>query len=191
MFGSEPRLREIGSWTRSHYRPAPSAAAQTISGLLDIAGRMDIERSDPPEHADDFLKRAIVDLFVAPILQTAPSERDGPIPSALRIVKKVEDYVKAAGGRPVHVTELCERLHVSRRTLHRAFHDAVGTGPVTFLRQNRLCAVHSILRRCEPGTTIAAVASNHGFVNLGRFSADYRALFAEYPSQTMRARRPS
>jgi AraC-like DNA-binding protein len=186
MFSSEPRLREIGSWSRSHYRPGPPAAARTISRLLAIAGRMDLERSDPTQHADEFLKRAIVDLFVSPILQTAPSERDGPIPSALRIVKKVEDYVKAAGGRPVHVTELCERLHVSRRTLHRAFHDAVGTGPVTFLRQNRLCAVHSILRRCEPGTTIAAVASNHGFVNLGRFSADYCELFGEYPSSTLR-----
>jgi AraC-like DNA-binding protein len=187
MFGSEPRLKEIGSWTRSHYRPAAAAAAQTISRLLNIAGRMDIEGSGPARDADEFLKRAIVDLFVSPIVQTAPSDHDGPIPSALRVVKKVEDYVKAVGGRPVHVTELCERLHVSRRTLHRAFHDAVGTGPVTFLRHNRLCAVHSFLRRCEPATTtVAAVASKHGFVNLGRFSADYYGLFGEYPSSTLR-----
>jgi len=187
MFRSEPRLREIGSWSRNHYRPAPAVAARTVSRLLDIAGRMDIERSDLPQHADEFLKRAIVDLFVSPILQMAPSERDGPIPSALRVVKKVEDYMKAAGGRPVHVTELCERLHVSRRTLHRAFHDAVGTGPMSFIRHNRLCAVHSILRRYDPGiTTVAAVASKHGFVNLGRFSADYYGLFGEYPSSTLR-----
>lgn len=188
MFGTEPRLREIGSWSRSHYRPAPPAAARTISRLLNIAARMDIEVPGPAQHADEFLKRAVVDLFVSPILQAAPSERDGPIPSALRVVKKVEDYVKAAGGRPVHVTELCQRLHVSRRTLHRAFHDAVGIGPVTFLRQNRLCTVHSILRRGNLATTVAAVASKHGFVNLGRFSADYKDLFAEYPSQTLRGR---
>jgi transcriptional regulator GlxA family with amidase domain len=133
------------------------------------------------------LKRAIIDLFVSPILQTVPSDRDGPIPSALRVVKKVDDYVKAVGGRPVPVTELCERLHVSRRTLHRAFLDAVGTGPVTFLRHNRLCAIHSILRRCEPATTtVGAVASKHRFVNLGRFSTDYHGLFGEYPSSTLR-----
>jgi AraC-like DNA-binding protein len=186
MFGSEPGLREIGGWSRNHYRPAPMAAVQTISRLLDIAGRMDVEGSGPARHADEFLKRAIVDLFVSPILQTAPSERDGPIPSARRVVKKVEDYVKAVGGRPVHVNELCERLHVSRRTLHRAFHDAVGTGPVTFLRHKRLCAVHSNLRHCGPSTTVADVATEHGFVNLGRFSADYNELFGEYPSSTMR-----
>jgi hypothetical protein len=28
----------------------------------------------------------------------------------------------------------------------------------------------------------------HGFSNLGRFSGDYRALFDEYPSQTLAAR---
>jgi AraC family ethanolamine operon transcriptional activator len=189
MFGSEPKLREIGGWSRSHYRPTPLEATQTISRLLDIAGRIDVDGRGPTLLADEFLKRAIVDLFVSPILRTAPSDRDGPLPSALRIVKKVEDHVKAAGGRPVHVTELCERLHVSRRTLHRAFHDAVGTGPVTFLRHNRLCAVHSMLRRCEPATTtVAAAASKQGFVNLGRFSADYKTLFGVYPSQTMRAR---
>jgi len=189
MFGSEPRLREIGSWTRSHYRPAPSAAVETITRLRDIVGRMEVVGSGSTQGTHEFWKRAIVDLFVSPILQIKPSDRDGPIPSALRIVHKVEDYVNAADGRPVHVTELCERLHVSRRTLHRAFHSAVGIGPVTFLRHNRLCAVHSFLRRAEPATTtVAAAAMKHGFVNLGRFSGDYRKLFGEYPAQTLRVR---
>jgi transcriptional regulator GlxA family with amidase domain len=52
-------------------------------------------------------------------------------------------------------------------------------------------AVQSILKEREPSTTVADVAKEHGFVNLGRFSAEYRALFAEYPSQTVRARRLS
>jgi AraC-like DNA-binding protein len=188
MFGSEPRLGEVGNWTRSHYRPTSPVAAQTISGLLDIAGRMDDMGIDLSQGSAEFWKRAIVDLTTSAILQTLPSDRDGPIPSALGVVKKVEDYVSAAGERPVHVTELCEQLHVSRRTLHRAFHNAVGIGAVSFVRHKRLCAIHSALRRSNPtATTVAAVALRHGFINLGRFSGDYHKLFGEYPAQTLRA----
>jgi AraC-like DNA-binding protein len=187
MFGSEPRLREIGSRTRRHYRPAPAAAVQTITRLLDIADRMEVAGPGSTQGADEFWKRTIVDLFVSPILQAIPSDRDGPIPSALGVVKKVENYVNAAGERPIHVTEFCERLHVSRRTLHRAFHNAVGLGPVSYLRHKRLCAIHSVLRRSDPAsTTVAAVALRHGFINCGRFSGEYHQLFGEYPSQTLR-----
>ena len=187
MFAFEPKLREIGSWTRNHYRLAPPAAVQTISRLLEIARRMDIAGLKPTQGTDEFWKRTIVDLFVSPILQAIPSDRDGPIPSALGVVKKVENYVNAAGGRPIHVTELCERLHVSRRTLHRAFHNAVGLGPVSFLRHKRLCAIHSVLRRSDPATTtVAAVALRHGVINFGRLAGDYHELFGEYPSQTLR-----
>lgn len=39
-------------------------------------------------------------------------------------------------------------------------------------------------------TTIAEIALQHGFLNLGRFSGYYRALFDEYPSETFGKRYP-
>lgn len=86
----------------------------------------------------------------------------------------------------MHVSEICAALGVSRRTLHRAFQEVFGLGPVTFLRHKRLCTAHSILHESAPGsTTVAAVAMEQGFYEPGRFSQYYFAMFGEHPSQTL------
>jgi transcriptional regulator GlxA family with amidase domain len=101
-------------------------------------------------------------------------------------VRLVEDYLEMTGDRPLHISEICAKLHLSRRSLHRAFHEIFGIGPVTFLRQKRLCTVYSILRANSPEeTTVSEVALRQGFAELGRFSHDYRIMFGEYPSQTL------
>lgn len=67
-----------------------------------------------------------------------------------------------------------------------AFHETLGIGPVAFVRYRRLCSIHSTLRRSNAEqTTVADVALQHGFLNLGRFSGYYRSLFGEYPAQTL------
>ncbi len=116
---------------------------------------------------------------------------EGPLPSAMQLVGKVDDYLAATGLRPVHISEICAHLNVTRRTLHRAFFDALGLGPITYLRYKRLCAIHSVLRDSDPATTtVAQVAMQHGFIELGRFSHYYHTLFGEYPSETLGSRGP-
>jgi AraC family ethanolamine operon transcriptional activator len=62
-------------------------------------------------------------------------------------------------------------------------------GPITYLRHKRLCAIHSVLRDSNPAaTTVAQVAIQHGFIELGRFSHYYHSLFGEYPSETLGGR---
>jgi AraC-like DNA-binding protein len=189
IFGSEPRLREPGAWIKKHYRPAAHEGACTIRLLQEIVTGLKANGASLGADAAEFWKRAIVEAMTATMLEDSSSDMDGPRPSALRIVGKVEDHIEAGGSKPFHISEICSRLHVSRRTLHRAFHDAVGLGPVAFLRSKRLCVVHETLRNSDPiKTTVAQVAIEHGFVNLGRFSGDYYSLFNEYPSQTLGVR---
>jgi AraC family ethanolamine operon transcriptional activator len=186
IFGSEPQLRERGAWTRNHYRPAPGASAYNIRLLEKIFARLKANGAKLSADAAEFWKRAIVEVMTSTILENSSSDMDGPLPSALRIVSKVEDYLETNESRPVHMSEICSRLHVSRRTLHRAFHDAIGIGPAALLRRKRLCSVHKTLRSSDPTmTTVGEVAIEHGFANLGRFSGDYHWLFGEYPSQTL------
>jgi AraC-like DNA-binding protein len=186
IFGSEPRLREPGAWTKKHYRPAALEGACTLSLLREIIAGLEANGASLSADAAEFWKRAIVEIMTATMQEDSSSNMDGPRPSALRIVGKVEDYIEVNGSRPFHISEICSRLRVSRRTLHRAFHDAVGLGPAAFLRSKRLCVVHKILRNSDPTkTTVGQVAIEHGFVNLGRFSGDYFSLFNEYPSRTL------
>jgi transcriptional regulator GlxA family with amidase domain len=106
--------------------------------------------------------------------------------SKVQLVRDVDCYLHKAGNRPVHITKLTEKFKVHRRTLHRAFIDVLGIGPITFLRSKRLGDVHKVLLQGGPDAMIKAVAIEHGFLQLGRFAGEYRQLFGEKPSQTLR-----
>jgi AraC family ethanolamine operon transcriptional activator len=187
VFGSEPRLRELGSAPKNHYRADLHGGEFVLRRLREIVSRLEDPRSVWSADAAAFWKRSIIEIMAATILSNEPAdEDDAAMLSARRIVGKVENYLEACGSRPVHISEICCEVHVSRRTLHRAFHDAIGIGPVAFLRCRRLCSVHSVLRSSDPeATTIADVAMDQGFLNPGRFSGYYHQLFDEYPSETL------
>jgi len=190
MFAGEPRLSDPATWRdKNRYRADPSVAALTTGRLPRIVAQLAQHRDVLTEASGDFWKRAIIDCITAAIFQSLPPDERGSLPSSLRLVHNVEDYLVAAETRPVHVSEICSAFRVSRRGLHRAFHEVFGIGPVTFLRHKRLCTVHSVLKEKAPGEiTVAEAAIRHGFVELGRFSQYYRALFGEYPSETLRLR---
>ena len=187
IFAGEARLSDPATWCeKNRYRADPAIAAVTARRLPQIVSRLARYQDALSESSADFWKRAIVDCITATIFQSSPPDQPGTLPSALRLVHNVEDYLAAAETRPVHVSELCAAFGVSRRGLHRAFHDTFGIGPVTFLRHKRLCAIHSALKDSAPGkVTVAEVALQQGFVELGRFSQYYRTLFGEYPSETL------
>lgn len=185
FFGSEPRMREVNSWQKNLFRAGFNSRDRVLPRLRKLLARLQNRNTTLTADAAEFWRRSIIEAMTAAVLLNDPADSGGPLPSALKIVRKVEDYLDRAGMSPVHISEICGRLNISRRTLHRAFQDALGIGPVTFLQRRRLCSIHSILRNSDPATTtIAEVALQHGFVNLGRFSGYYRGLFEEYPSQT-------
>ncbi|MBR1121129.1 helix-turn-helix domain-containing protein [Bradyrhizobium lablabi] len=187
MFAGEARLSDPATWCeRNRFRADPAIAAMTAGRLPQIVSRLTQHQHALNQASADFWKRAIIDCITATIVQSLPPDDLGTLPSALRLVHNVEDYLAAADARPVHVSEICTAFRVSRRGLHRAFHEVFGIGPVTFLRHKRLCAIHSALKESAPGkTTVAEVAMQQGFAEPGRFSQYYRELFGEYPSETL------
>lgn len=103
-------------------------------------------------------------------------------------LKRAEDYLNQVVDRPVTATELCEVVRCSRRQLEYAFRDNYGNGPIAVHRRIRLSRAHRILRS-QNAESVTRAAAACGFSHLGRFSADYRNLFGELPSQT--GRRPA
>ena len=187
-YGTEASMRDPSCWRRNHYKGNAETVASTIPRLQSLL--RELSAMSLPLEATEFWKRAVIEAVTANVVAGMPSERDGPLPSALKIVRRVEEYLDARPTEPVHISEICSHLHASRRTLHRAFHEALGTGPIAFLRYRRLCGAHTALRAREDTRTISSIAMQFGFQNFGRFAGYYHRLFGEYPSQTRQRHRP-
>lgn len=187
LFGGEARLSDPDTWrSRSHFQADRATGAAASHRLVRIMSHLRTHRHGLTPSTADFWRRSIVESMAANVMSSLPPDDTGWLPSARRLIRRVEDYLDEAGARPVHVSEICAALGVSRRTLHRAFQEVFGLGPVTFLRYKRLCTIHSILRNSAPGsTTVASVAIQQGFYELGRFSQYYFAMFGEHPSRTL------
>ncbi len=190
LFKGEPRLSDPATWIKkNHYRADSSINVASTSRLPLIVSYLARQQATLSDSTVDFWKRLIVDTVTGTISHSLPADTNGPLPSAMRLVRNVENYLDASGIRPVHISEICAHFNVSRRSLHRAFYDVLGLGPATFLRHKRLCAVRFILRESDPATaTVAGVAMQQGFIELGRFSHYYHSLFGEYPSETLGGR---
>jgi AraC-like DNA-binding protein len=108
--------------------------------------------------------------------------------SRSQIVRVVMDSIDGQGGEFVTVPDLASAAGVSERTLRAAFHEYFGIGPVQFLRLRTLNQVRAALRNTDPAlTTVTEIATRFGVWELGRLARDYRRLFGELPSATLRS----
>jgi AraC family ethanolamine operon transcriptional activator len=155
--------------------------------LMRIIAGVENRPTAPTDQTVNFLQYSIIDCLLAGLTSALPQTSARSYTGA-RLVSETEDYIDAAGERPVHISELCAALRVSRRSLHRAFADTLGIGPAAYLRCRRLSTIQSILRRSDPATTsISDLAFEYGFQGAGRFASYYRAYFGENPSETFRS----
>jgi AraC-like DNA-binding protein len=189
MLGGEEHLTDPAFWnTKRVYNTDFIIGARTLQRLIGIISGIDHKFTAPSDQAADFLQRSIVESFALALTSALPPANARSYTGA-RVVSEAEDYIDASGERPVHISELCCALKVSRRSLHRAFADTLGIGPAAYLRRRRLSTIRSILRRRDPATiSIGDLAFEYGFPETGRFAAYYRAHFGETPSETLRSR---
>lgn len=187
----EGALAEPDFWTIVHrFRATPCVREFT---RCEIATKVaHLRRGLVPETpaAIAYLRRSLIEAFIVSVLDEQGAET-GDRRSDSKLVRAVEDYIEGVDRiDPVHISELCLALDVSRRTLHRAFHGMLGLGPVEYLRLVRLAEVRRLLTTGRPGTvSISQAALDAGFSDLGRFAAYYRKLYGEVPSQTQKFQR--
>jgi AraC family ethanolamine operon transcriptional activator len=178
--------REVGETVADlhywrHSTPSAFNVRETMLHDLDTIVHQIAQHPDLSADAADFYRRAILEM-IGQSLQARTVHHD--LVRSWSLMHDITDYLRAIKARPVHISELCERFSVSRRTLHRVFEERIGMSPIAYLRHRRLCEVHSVLLSGNV-TSIAETAVNHGFVQLSRFAAAYRALFGELPSHTL------
>jgi AraC family ethanolamine operon transcriptional activator len=137
------------------------------------------------------LERDLAGAFVSAVSR---SKRSPPVGVAeerrLQLLVASMEYLGATKTHAVTLPELCRVVRTSARTLTRVFHDAFRISPARYLRLRRLGQVRAHLRRGVPRPeTVTSAALRFGFSELGRFSVEYRRLFGESPSTTLRLRR--
>ena len=107
------------------------------------------------------------------------------------LVERAEALALADLDEPLHISALCRALAVSERTLRKAFHETYGVPPCRQLRTLRLSQVRRALLSADCRfATVTEIAMSFGFVELGRFSVEYRKAFGESPSQTLQRTSP-
>jgi len=99
------------------------------------------------------------------------------------LVRQAREFLHGAQDGGMDIEQLCRALGVSRRTLQYCFQEQVGMNPVAYLRAQRLNGVRQMLKQGH-GVTDAATA--WGFWHFGHFSQEYKKLFGELPSDTLR-----
>jgi len=96
------------------------------------------------------------------------------------------EQMHALEPQAVSIPDLCRNIQFSQRSLTRAFRQTFDLTPTQYLRLRRLYAVRRSLLQSRKGeTTVATIAFEHGFYELGRFAACYAAQFGEPPSITL------
>lgn len=183
----EGALQEPDFWTRIHrFRASYSVREFMRHELAARVSQFRLGLAPETVAATAYLRRSLIEAFIVGVLDGQSSKNDDRQRSSSKLVRAVEDYIDSSDRvGPVHMSELCLALNVSRRTLHRSFHQTLGLGPVEYLRLARLAQVRRLLTSGRNGAiNVSQAAFEAGFTDLGRFAAYYRRIFQEVPSQT-------
>ncbi len=133
------------------------------------------------------LEQALIQMMIACLTESVPAEMGtaGRLHSA--VIARFEDLLAANLGHPLYMLEICAATGVSERTLRLCCQEHLGMGPVHYLWLRRMHMAHHALVLADPASaTVTAVATDNGFFELGRFAVQYRLLFGEAPSVTLR-----
>jgi AraC-like DNA-binding protein len=110
--------------------------------------------------------------------------------NSVRIVRACEDYAAHERYRSITLADLCAASGATERRVRHAFSDCFGMSPTSYLRVAALYEAHNELMKGLPvPDPVSRAAVEFGFWHLGRFAAQYRALFGELPHGTVRRAR--
>lgn len=157
---------------------------------LDLIERASHHDDGPLSHplASQHVERVLIDsLLFAQSHSLTRELTASPTPAGSSAVSRAVEMLHARPERPWTVAELAREVSTSTWSLHQGFRDQLQTTPMVYLKRLRLERARADLLAADPAvSTVSGVAYRWGFVNVGRFAAEYRARFGEQPSHTLR-----
>ena len=169
-------------------RPDPAKMAH-LRALHTAAG--ELARTSPAVLATpgvaQALEQKLVHAMVTCLSSDETAERKSCDWQHSRVIARFERFLESRQYQPVYLAEMCAAIGASERTLRTCCQEHFGMGPVRYLWLRRMHLTRRALLRADAGVaTVTTIATEYGFWELGRFSIEYRALFGESPSATLR-----
>lgn len=162
----------------------PNNTLTAINYLLARLLNTDSATHATPDHlTQDLILMGLLDVFSKESpnqsVQTSYQHRK-------TIVNTARHFLNNHHERAITLSELCEACHTSRRTLQNSFETILGLSPIQYLRYTRLNGVRRDLKQAAVSETIGDIAARWGFWHLGQFAKDYKGVFGELPSETLK-----
>lgn len=147
--------------------------------------------ADQQESVSNLVSSPMGLLVATKLLEIAPHNiqphRLGRADAAL--FERIDDYIDANARGNITTEDLAKLCCVSARTLYDRFRKVKGVAPHAYVRERKLLKVRSrMLNFHGVIQSVTEVALEYGFSHLGRFSSEYKQLFGESPSDTLRSR---
>lgn len=124
---------------------------------------------------------------------TATRERNigrPQVPRA-RVIARTLALIEEMRGKPMFIGDLCRATQVSERTLRNVFQEYFGVGPMRLLKVRQLLEIRAALTAADPAhDTVSRIAAGFGVWDFSLFARNYKMLYGESPSQTLRRPAP-
>lgn len=157
-----------------------------FSGLIDSANQAP-EMLHSPSALQSIAEDAMRYLGSAVSLSLQPPSRAPYSAARKKGLERALEYVRHADLENQSIPEISKAAGVSQRTLEYAFRGVFGLTPLGFLRLRRMHAARQdLLCESPEKVTVMAIAYRHGFYHPARFAKNYRKLFGEQPSATLK-----
>ena len=99
---------------------------------------------------------------------------------------QVIDYIHNDIANVTSLHQICEKTNIPERTIRRLIRKKYDISPKKYLTALRLNEVRKMLKMDMEKGTLIKISSEYNFWHMGQFSRDYKKLFGELPSETLR-----
>jgi AraC-like DNA-binding protein len=168
--------------------PAPTAA-KALQSLVSKVCRLGDTRLEVMANPE--IARSLGQELLHALVNCLATENADRISKRRRhhtdIMVRFEEALATRSAPHLNLSELCTAIGVPERTLRLCCAEFLGVSPIRYYQLRRLNMARAALRRADPETaSVAEIARDHQFTELGRFAVAYRAIFGETPSSTLR-----
>ncbi len=179
------RGQEFSSLVDQQVVYIPRKSQQRLIQLITTSmNSPNISSRTPGIRQQNLLEKQILEQL---LLAIQPSHsKDPKFPNRIVVARQAKQVIQDNLHQRISIEQICDHIGCSIRTLHLGFNECYGIPPRQYARTLALNGVHKRLCRLSSNETITDIAMQWGFYHLGRFSGQYKSLFSELPSETVK-----